>query len=177
MKKLLLNIFVFCLVVMLSIACSKEEPKTIGEPITVSLSLSGDIYVEHESLTKASTDDLYGINVYYDKDKDGTTNDEYGYGLFDDVSKMTITLISGYKYRFVCTLVRDGKTKLYSSNIGKYEAPFGQIMENQFILGKGVMSGLDSGTARMSDDENDRKIPRLDRFYGETTNYWIERPI
>lgn len=171
MKKIFLLLLVFSMVGILPIACSKEDPKIINEPITVSLSLSGEICVEHEALTKVSSADLYGINVYYDKDKDGTIDNEYGYGLFDDISKMTITLISGYKYRFECILIKDGKNKLDNTNGIEYKEPFEKKLENKFILGDGVMPKINCGVAHMPGNYHASDFPELDRYYGETTNY------
>lgn len=165
---LLLGVFAFLLS-----SCNKEIPKEeTRETITVSLGFSGDISVSNEPLTKGTpTNDLYGINVYYDVNKDGNIGTAYAYGLFDNTEDMTIPLLSGHKYKFECTMVRNGKTLLESSNIGKYEAPFGQILENQFIIGTTTMNGIKVGSAWMKGDAANTETPKLDRYYGETTNY------
>lgn len=159
-------------------SCGKEmpdsKPKQDTEYITVSLSVGGEITVDNELLSKAGTptNDLYGINVYYDVNKDGNITTAYAYGLFDNIGDMTIALLSGHKYKFECTLVKDGKTKLESSNVGKYEAPFGQILQNKFILGTStVMTGIKSGASRMKGASSNTNVPKLDRYYGETTDY------
>ncbi len=56
---------------VIGISCNKAEPSdTKCEEITVSLKLNGDFdaVVDQEPMSKASTssDDTYGINVYYD---------------------------------------------------------------------------------------------------------------
>lgn len=156
-------------------SCNKEIQNEAEEQTsyTVSFNFSGDISVSDEPLTKGTpTNNLYGINVYYDGTEANVITDKYAYGLFDNVGDMTITLLSGHKYKFECTLVINGKTLLESSNIGKYEAPFGQILENQFVLGTDtVMDGIKRGTSRMKGESSDIETPRLDRYYGETTNY------
>lgn len=166
---LLLGVFAFLLS-----SCNKEIPKDEEQTTyVVSLNFVGDISVTDEPLTKGTaTNDLYGINVYYDGTEANNISDIYAYGLFDNIGDMTIPLLSGHKYKFECTLVKNGKTKLESSNVGKYEAPFGQILQNQFIVGSNtVMSGIKVGKSRMKGDATDTETPKLDRYYGETTNY------
>lgn len=145
------RLFLFALVVF-AIGCSKDagtdEPQTPDQPseqpemVTVSFAVKGDITINEEPLplsraagVETESTDLYGINIYYDKDKDGQINDVYGYGLFDNVADMTVSLLTGYKYKFICSLVKDGKNKIlnakakgegynsYSSYAG-YGAPF-----------------------------------------------------
>lgn len=169
--------------VAILMSCSKEKtpsevkPQPQPQPVetkkyTVSFSMAGEVTLTSDPLTKASTNDVYGINVYYDKNKDGNINAAYAYGMFDNVASMKIELLEGYKYKFECTLVKDAKTKLEKSNVGKFEAPFGQILENKFVTGGNVsMSGIKSGKARLKGSSKDTNIPPLDRYYGETTNY------
>ena len=143
------SLFLFALVAF-AIGCSKnagtDEPQTPDQPseqpemVTVSFAVKGDITINEEPLplsraagVETESTDLYGINIYYDKDKDGKINDVYGYGLFDNVADMTVSLLTGYKYKFICSLVKDGKNKIlnakatksssYSSYAG-YGAPF-----------------------------------------------------
>ena len=143
------RLFLFALVAF-AIGCSKnagtDEPQTPDQPseqpemVTVSFAVKGDITINEEPLplsraagVETESTDLYGINIYYDKDKDGKINDVYGYGLFDNVADMTVSLLTGYKYKFICSLVKDGKKKIlnakatksssYSSYAG-YGAPF-----------------------------------------------------
>jgi len=56
--------------------------------------------------------DLYGVQVYQNGER-------FAYGLFDNVSDMHLYLNSGKTYKFVCTLVKDGKDVItYSSDSG-----------------------------------------------------------
>ncbi len=151
MKKL----FLFALVVF-AISCSKDEgtdlPQTPDQPseqpekVTVSFTVKGDVTIEEDPLStsraagvETESTDLYGINIYYDKHKDGVINDKYGYGLFDNVADMTVSLLTGYKYKFVCSLVKDGKSKIfngktdysYSVNATEgYGAPFWKSIQD-----------------------------------------------
>ena len=143
------RLFLFALVAF-AIGCSKnagtDEPQTPDQPseqpemVTVSFAVKGDITINEEPLplsraagVETESTDLYGINIYYDKDKDGKINDVYGYGLFDNVADMTVSLLTGYKYKFICSLVKDGKNKILnakatksssSSSYAGYGAPF-----------------------------------------------------
>lgn len=94
-----------------------EHPQEAEESVIVSLAMAGDITIVETPLSKAAgaeteSKDIYGISVYYDKEKDGNINDVYGYGLFDNVADMKISLLTGYKYKFVCSMIKDGKDKL-----------------------------------------------------------------
>lgn len=97
-----------------------------GEEVLVSLGLGGEITISETPLSRAagsetSSKDLYGINVYYDKDKDGKIDDYYAYGLFDNVADMVITLVTGHKYKFECRMVVDGKERCKKGyNTGDY---------------------------------------------------------
>lgn len=86
--------------------CTKEHSPEVnpdGEMVLVHLNLGGEIDVEETPLTRAFTsDDLIGVQVYQG-------SDYYAYGLFDDVSKMKIYLHSGKTYKFVCSVVKNGK--------------------------------------------------------------------
>ena len=120
MKKLfLLAMMVF------AISCSNDatdEPQTPDKPteqpemVTVSFAMKGDVTIEEEPLPLSRTagaetesKDLYGIIIYYNADKDENINDYYGYGVFDNVDDMVVSLLTGYKYQFICTLIKNGK--------------------------------------------------------------------
>lgn len=125
MKKTLL--FALSLLAMCIVSCNRVEidttagtedtPQSVGETVNVSFAFKGDITIEESPLSKAAGEetestDLYGISVYYDEERDGKINDVYGYGLFDNIADMNISLLTGYKYKFVCSLVKDGKNEV-----------------------------------------------------------------
>lgn len=171
--------------------CSKgggeDEIPQPEETYVVSFALTGDVDVSYEPLTRSTpTNDIYGINVYYDKNKDGNINTVYAYGLFDNIGDMTIPLLSGYKYKFECSLVKDGKNKLYSGqafgqSYAGYCYPFQTgtstptILGNKFVLGSVKLTGLQSGNAHLKGvtptTSNYVKMPSIARYYGETTDY------
>lgn len=173
-------------------ACSGDESENIPTPpekaetYLVSLNLSGDIDVAQEPLTRGTaTNDLYGINVYYSED--GTTYKNYAYGLFDNKEDMTIELLSGYQYKFACTLVKNGKQSLYygqafGNTYSGYCYPFqtnssnSTMLSNSFILGSTYLEGIGSGYAHLSSlsspsTSNYTQYPGINRFYGETSGY------
>lgn len=104
MKKIVIC-FAIVFAVMLS-GCAKEieslsEQK--NEMVLVNLDLVGEVYEDETPLTRSFTsNDLIGVQVYQDLEP-------YAYGLFDDVSKIKLFLHTGKKYRFVCTVVKNGK--------------------------------------------------------------------
>jgi len=152
-----------------------DEPQKPKE-YTVSLGFTGEISVSESPLSRASGNDLYGINVLSCPITDDTnTYSYYAYGLFDDLTTMNITLLEGYKYKFVATMIVDGKNKIYFSN-GKYQEPFmphdiwGCEITNSFILSTSKwLDGLSNGSVRMN--EGTFSYPNLDRYYGEYIDY------
>lgn len=87
--------------------CAKKAVPDDGALVLVKMNLTGEVTVDETPLTRAFTsDDLIGVQVYQG-------SEYYAYGLFDDVSKMSIYLHSGKTYKFVCTVVKNGKNILY----------------------------------------------------------------
>ena len=86
-------------------ACDKNSDVVPDEPetYTVNLGWAGEILdVSYEPMTRATTNDLYGIQVYSMPESASSSTDwaPYAAGLFDDPSNITITLAGGYKYYF-----------------------------------------------------------------------------
>lgn len=149
------------------------EPAPVKEHI-VSFGFYGEITDITESpLSRAATDDLYGIQVYSTL-ANGAEYKPYAYGLFDDKTKMNIKLLEGYKYRFISTMIVDGKNKLYHSP--GFLLPINveggrSTLNNNFTYSTSSgMYMMDSGAATMSDGSS-YNIPKLDRYFGETTEY------
>ncbi|MBQ8770287.1 MAG: hypothetical protein IJZ60_03900 [Bacteroides sp.] len=163
------------------------EEETPAKEYMASIGFKGEISISEAPLSRASGNDLYGIQVYSCGATDETNNYKaYAYGLFDDLTKMNIKLIEGYKYQFVATMVVDGKEKIWSSNDGEYACPFrGDVMDKNKISNKFIYSqsqslinltnGINSGFSQMvSTDINgftSHNRPNLDRYYGEHTGY------
>lgn len=117
-------------------ACSEvgtNEQPTPTEPeyVTVSLGLNVELDYGYEPLSRAEeNNDLYGIQVY-STPVPATENAEwtkYAYGLFDNTDNLTIKLVRGYEYKFVASMVKDGKNKVY---YGSYNDGYGDPFNHQ----------------------------------------------
>ena len=190
------SVLTFATCLLAFTACSTDENEIVPvndnpkeEPIVVSLNMGGDGVVTSEAETRGTaTNDIYGINVYYDKESDGTIDDVYAYGLFNNKEDMTITLLTRHVYRFECSLVKNGANTLFygqafSNKYSGYCFPFqtsssnSTMVENKFNIGTGVyLSGMKSGAAHLSSvtspsTTNANSYASISRFYGETDNY------
>lgn len=174
-----------------SILCScKEMPieESFGAPIVINLGFESDVTVSSSQSTRVGADNgIYGINVYFDKERDGKTDDIYAYGLFDNVSDMTITLLSGYKFRFACTFAKNEAESLYYGQYGGntyqgFAYPFqtnkarSTQLGNAFVYSNNTgeyLSGLGDGYAVISTSSgySSTSWPRIHRYYGELDSY------
>ena len=164
----------------------KEQEQTNQETYTISFNLGGEFISTSEtplSRTEVAPKKIYGINVYYKKDGD-TWYQNYAYGLFDNIQDMTISLISGYKYKFECSMVQNDTDTLYHNN-SMYYAPFhkyyssysgyeGIELSNKFNISTTNsirLTGLQKGETCISNSNGSEHYPKIDRFYGELTDY------
>lgn len=108
-------------------SCSKNASDPTEKQVkkyVVSIGLGGEIAgVSIGDLTKAESNDLYGIQV--DSRDAGTTGGyiSYAYGVFDTLEGLTITLLDGKEYVFKATLIKDGKKHMMNYGDG-YSSPF-----------------------------------------------------
>lgn len=188
MKKKLLSMFS---ILLLLSSCSTQDEPALAPPVdaktyTVSFGLAGEITsITDSPLTRAISNDLYGIQVYSTPDSSyagGAYQSEkpYAYGLFDDKAKMSIKLMAGYKYRFVCTMIVNAKSRL--PNWGSYYnvSPFnisGNNSQTEFSIFNystdNYFHSLQNGYTGLSDSIGSfyGYRPNVDRYYGETMNY------
>lgn len=106
MKKLLfvLTAIIFCF------GCEKELPKASdgGDLVKVGLSLSGEVSVSEEPLSRAGESNaLLGIQVWQGGEK-------YAWGLFDTTEGINIYLHTGQEYAITCQYIKNGKEALYN---------------------------------------------------------------
>lgn len=121
---------------LLAVSCNKEEPsknQVTGEPevFEVKLGMSGAITSEIGPLTKdGEVDQLIAVNVWSCPEA-GDTYSRYAYGLFDTYDNITVSLVSGYKYKFDARACPKGKTLFAATSYGedRYCGPF-DLREN-----------------------------------------------
>jgi len=176
MKKVILAI----LCPLLLAGCSQDdrlsEPAESQEVYTVRLNLNGDIQTEDSPLSRAETEsrDLYGIQVY----KDGKG---FAAGMFDNTDNITINLLAGGSYKFVCTAIKEGKDILYNPGYsyglsGCFYCPGNFRLwdnSNSFLYSaSGIMRELNSSYTYYTPTSSDTKrCAEIDRFYGELDGY------
>ena len=170
----------------------KEQEQNSQETYTISFNLGGEFISTSEtplSRTEVAPKKIYGINVYYKKDATDTWYDKYAYGLFDNIQDMTISLISGYKYKFECTMIQNDNDIIYHDKNGYYGRPFmygdsynGNYnrstvqLTNKFNVSTTDYQCLDYikyGTTDVCAESSfvRSNYPKTDRFYGELTDY------
>lgn len=188
------NHYWLLLLSLLAVACVKDNTSSTDAPseesiyYDVSLNFGGEITVEDAPLTRGTpTNDIYGINVYVDNDGDGSITDHYAYGLFDNKEDMTIPLLSGYKYRFECTLIKEAKKTLYygpafGNSFSGFGYPFtntvttSSIITNDFLLGDNYLNNITNSNAHLADTTPTHSnhaylSPNINRFHGQLHDY------
>ena len=179
MKKILL----FALALFALASCTEEDAlvdeSVVGKEYLVSIGFSGEIEISHSPLTKAGTNDLYGVQVY-SKESGDSEYAPYAYGLFDNTSDMKVKLIGGYQYKFVASMVEDGKDRIYHTDKG-FSHPFEigaakySRLENMFIYSSDSEMGyLNSGATFLYSSGNSISTyyrPNISRYYGELSGF------
>ena len=176
-------------------SCNQEElmveQDNNKEVYTIRLNLNGDIQTEESPLSRAETEsrDLYGIQVY----KDGKY---FAAGMFDNIDNITVNLLAGGKYKFVCTAIKDGKDKLYYSATTGYgyryyygynsyrnrfqafSCYYGNTLwsnSNNFYYSTSSDYSMDylnySYTTYSTTSNSTKRCAEIDRFYGEINGY------
>lgn len=196
------NVFYYGLVLLftacntLDCECEKEipEPNLPGKEYQVAINLGGEL----KKITALDADkdpnrDVFGVQVFRGVDTSDVyvEYERYGYGLFDDETQATLKLPTGYKYRFVASLVKDAKQKIYHEifpdaelgDLKAFEMPFALnnldfgLLKNQFEQNTETwLDYLDFGSSVMRDVETgdyaqSYMLPETDRYYGVTTDY------
>lgn len=120
MKTLINSIkFMMMLAVTIAVTSCQKESSPIDEPevpqppteelIMVGFKLYGDIAVSEMPLSKATSNDLYGVNVSV-INQYGQYGQYYALGIFDDISKLTVNLPKKTKFAIEIFLIKDAKT-------------------------------------------------------------------
>lgn len=187
MRKIYILMIVFA-TSFLSCSDEQQEEQSTPKTYTVSLGMKGEVLdIIQTPLTKSGeNNDLYGIQVYstaaLDEYKD--TYKPYAYGLFDDISNISIDLLEGYYYKFVCSMVVNGKNIMFAEKNNEYSTPFclgnssglTVMCNNQFkITGEIAMSQLSFGSINLKNtvgyaQNTFFQRPNVDRYYGEISD-------
>lgn len=117
------NLMFAAMASMMSFAACEEPvdpnlPDELPEIYTVKLNCSGEIDVTQEPLSRFTPDnkDLYAVQVFY-KPNSGGSYKYYAYGLFDDVSDLSVELLADYQYRFAIDMIDDAKDIVYCDSV------------------------------------------------------------
>ena len=154
----------------------QNEIASEDETIIVGVNLSGDIETDETPLTRGETDsrDLIGIQVY-------RGSSYFCYGLFDNMNNVHVALKAGSTYKFVCTVIKNGKDICYekvANNFNGYpfylgQSGYGNWCDNTFSY---YMSGprsayLSDGKIALKGNSTGYSYREADRFYGELSDY------
>ena len=158
---------------------SPDSEKEAKEYI-VTLACGGEIKdVTVSDLTKAEeNNDLYGVQVYSRPAQSDDAYKPYAYGLFDSMEGREIKLLEGYEYKFVATMVKDGKTILTpaghnASNVfycpfELYPAPKAAYISEVFVYDSAnYLYDLGNGRATINPSISPLNHPNTDHYYGE----------
>lgn len=156
---------------------------TEEEYVTVSLGVDFvDLEVGYEPLTRAQeNNDVYGIQVYSAVPTTESPNWlPFAYGVFDNTDNLSINLLKGYEYKFIATMLKDGKEKLHCFSTG-YTYPFYisnsvdpfMLISDVFTYGLGELRNLGNGNSylRGLNGYESYYHPNVERYYGELEGY------
>lgn len=161
-------------------SCSKTSDSFIesdqSKEVLIPLECTGEIINMGTSpLSRAASNDLVYIQAFTCDQNENLT--PYAHGLFDDISNLKIALRSDKEYKFIATMVKDGKNKItkyeeYNSDF--YSMPFNLSLTNKFIT-ENSFSEYDAqrSDAELSDFNSIFHRPNIDRYYGTSDTYMV----
>lgn len=134
------------------LSCNKseiEELEISDEPYVVGFDASSiNSQVESSPLTRAAGETIwYAIQVY--KSATSSPEEPYAYGLFDDISNLTISLSPNTTYRIECIIQVCSKGKTYNSGAIKMGIGCGSLVKSQnftYTNSKSLFRHVSSGT-------------------------------
>ena len=107
-------IYLLLATVCLLAGCNLIDPVVEDDSeCQVSFDFVGEITTSESPITKASTDDIYIVQVY-------SENNEFAAGIFDDPEKIRFNLKKGSVYRFIVVMLKNGKVILSSVKPDSY---------------------------------------------------------
>lgn len=112
--------FMLCMGMVACETLSEEPtlPEDAPKTFTARFNMTGEINVSQTPLTRFTPDsnDLYAIQVKY-RPVSGGSYANYAYGLFDDLSNVTLELVENHYYDFEVIMIDDAKEKIYCDSI------------------------------------------------------------
>lgn len=179
------NLIFILLAISSMVSCRLDKPDPLR---SIRLVLDREDIVERDeplTLTKASSKDLYAVQIY---NKKGNSYSRYAYGIFDDESRMSLELELGSTYKIEVSVVPNGKDLIAKGENGGYQDPFlvggfsgtpGKIT-NEFIKSSLSNNYLEINTGKaVINEEGGKKTeyarPPIERYYGVVENYRPER--
>ena len=123
-------LFLMIFVVGLLTGCDQIDPtQRQEEDCWITLRPSGEITSSESPITKASTEDIYLVQLYR-----GTT--AFALGYFDDIESMSFNLKKGTdKYRIIVSLIKNGKTALESHYSAQTNAIYAYDQGDSYSIG------------------------------------------
>ena len=140
------------------ISCSKqnEEERTPGMT-TISFSMAGEIAAVDIPMSKAEdNNDVYAILAYY-YPKNSTTKVPFAYGVFNDISNLSLDVYCDTKYEFQAYCIKQGMED--EKCFYMYENNQGTPIKNADIT--------NSFTYSASQELRENIVPTRDAYYGE----------
>lgn len=183
MKKYLIAFSLFTILCSCSTEEQPEPPVEEPKVFETSLGLAGEITSVIETpLTRASSANLYAIQIYSSPNTEGSGNYTcYAYGLFDDISLIKVKLLSGYKYKFTATMIVDGRSKVQHNDTTFYipmtnlnfgiTQPYSIPLNNLFNPTTKEELHIKSGWTSLAVDNQSYFRPNTDRYYGELSDF------
>lgn len=165
------------------IGCT-ENLNNVGtdeELVPIKLKVSGELTETQSPLARSSTSALYGIQVYVSDDNDGLGEERVIYGVFNDLSDITIMLPKNKRFDIEMGYMPNGQNDIhYHQSMDCWELPFNTFgwgpspmntvvySKNEYLYGLGLGHATPAGDG--SNRENSYHNP-FDRYYGCCYDY------
>jgi len=166
--------------------CKKDKddkvlsPEEEVEMVTVGMKSVGELVGTETPLTKSggNAKPLWGIQVYLVTEREEQyywEGAKVAYGVFDDISEVTLTLNKNRKYSIEATYMPNGQNEIQYlggcwaypfSTIGGAATPINQVIYNTSAYIHGLASGVNDGG-----NLSNAKYNEMDRYYGFVAEY------
>lgn len=160
-----LKLILMFIAILIGFSCYKDDSE-LYEKVKISLlpsiGITQGVYTPLRSISIIDT--IYAVQIY----EEGTP---YYYGLFNDVSKMEIALITNKKYTFKVTSYLKGSGSglktIDQNGLKTYFLPDSVTLLNKFIKGDKLIGISNVGNVKLAVNKYSL-YPEIDLFYQET---------